>query len=230
MEIIDLNGKLEVFFITNGRSTAPYAQHSLDEQLGVKFKMTVHKDMDWLEANRRILDVCKSRFFLRVDDDMILNGHAISYMWLCLEKQSSITALRGWKLWEPYSNKVVKGIKAYDFELAKKIVFRISNIGKIDKLFTQDAEKTDYRVRYGNDVVGVHACSNYDEHLRYALMRGEQKGKDFKAEKRWMKKVITGYDESLEKQKKLTGRFLYRVNKKHRTGFYRFIKEIKAEE
>ena len=86
--MVDLDGKLEIFIITNGRATFPYCEESVLNQEQVKFKTTIHRDMKWLDANRRILDVCQSKFFARIDDDMILHPRAVRFMWECIQKQS----------------------------------------------------------------------------------------------------------------------------------------------
>lgn len=224
-DVLDLTSLLEVFLITNGRSTFSHAKGSIEAQKHVTFKTTIHEGMDWLSANRQILKVCKAPFFVRVDDDMILNPHAIRFMWHCVKAQSSRIALRGFKLWEPYSNKVVKGIKVYNLALAKDIGFRISDIGKIDKLFTADAKKRRKKVIYSDDVLGIHACSTFKEHLRYALMRGEDKGSGFSVERAWMKHHINRFSVPLRKQFKMANKFIRRLNKRTKSDFFRFLRE-----
>ena len=223
--MLDLSNKLEVYFITNGRSTSEYALAALHAQKYVQFKIVIHRDMDWLSANKRILEVCTSKFFMRVDDDMILNPHAVRYMWHCVEKQSSRIALKGCKLWEPYSSKVVKGVKAYNLRLAREIGFKISKIGKIDKIFSADAKRKRKKISYTNDVIGIHACSNFKEHLKYAIMRGEDKGSGFSTERAWMKHHINKFNVPLPKQAKMADKFVRRLNKRKRTGFFRFLRE-----
>ena len=224
--MIDLNEQLEVFIITNGRSTFPYVHDSIKEQKNVKFQTTIHRDMTWIEANRRILEVCKSPFFVRVDDDMILNKYAIHFMWHAIQGQSSRIVLRGFRLWEPYSEKVIKGVKVYQLQKAQELGFQVSHIGKIDKIFQAKARKKRYKVKYGEDVVGIHCCSNFDEHLRYALMRGEDKGSRFGVEKAWMRKVIKNCPYSLHHQARLAGKFLRRWNRKHHTNFAKFMRRV----
>ena len=225
----DLTGHLEAYFITNGRSTSPYAENALRNQKYVKFKITVHQDMDWLTANTKILETCESKFFLRVDDDMILNPHAVRYMAYMVQDQSSRVAMKGCKLWEPYSDKIIKGIKIYNTATAKDIGFRISKIGKIDKLFAADARKKRKKIRYTNDIVGIHACSHFDEHLKYALMRGEQHGPDFQQERVWMKQHIKSYKVPLKKQAEMAEKFVRRMNKRNGTEFFRFLREHQEE-
>ena len=220
----DLTDKLQVFLITNGRSTFPYCYESIEQQKNVKLKVAIHRDMTWLDANRLILQDCTSPYFVRIDDDMILHPQALAYMWACVRNQSSRIALRGFRLWEPYSDKVVKGIKVYRFDIVKEIGFNISKIGKIDKVFTKEAERKGYIIEYSDDVVGIHSCTKFEEHLRYAIMRGEDNNKDFPKEKAWMKEHIEGYEVPLDEQAKLAGGFLRKLNKKKKTSFYKFMR------
>ena len=223
--MLDITDKLEVFIITNGRATYPFCQQYVDQQKDVKFKTTVHRDMEWLEANQKIIEVCKSPFFLRVDDDMILHPRAVSYMWRCVENQYGRIALRGWRLWEPYSHKICKGIKIYNKKVVQKMGgFRISNLGKIDKVFTRDAKARGFKIKYGEDIVAIHACSSPEEHIKYSVMRGEDKGPNWKQERKWIKKHVSSCNLSIEEQSKLTGKFLYTLNRKRNNPFYKFIK------
>jgi hypothetical protein len=224
--MIDLDGQLEAYLITNGRSTLPYCERALKAQEGVLFKTVYHRDLDWLEANRKILRDCKTRFFLRVDDDMILHPRAVSYMWHIASGQPADIALRGFRLWEPYSDKVCKGIKIYDTQQARRVGFRINEIGKIDKPFTKDAEQKNLRIQYEEDVVGIHACSSIDEHIRYAQMRGEDRGKDFAKEESWMREKIGSYRGTLDDQYALAGGFLRKLNVRLKTGFGAYLRKL----
>ena len=133
--MIDTDGIIEVFIITNGRSTFPYCLNSVKSQVGIKFKTTIISNKPWLEANLSILDKCKSKYFVRVDDDMLIHNRAIEFMNYVVANQKGDVGMRQWRLWEPYSNKVCKGIKIYTADVARKIGFRVNEIGKIDKMF-----------------------------------------------------------------------------------------------
>jgi hypothetical protein len=223
MSNIDLDGTIEVFIITNGRSTFKHCKNSVENQVGVKFNTTIIKDFGWQEAHERILSECDSRFALRVDDDMLLHPYAINFMYQCVKDQSDKIALRGWRLWEPWSDKVCKGIKVYNLAAAQKIGFKLDKRGKIDKPFTKNAERMGYKVKYSQDVVAIHSCGDFDEHLRYWEMRGEASIKSFKGKKKWAENLISNFSMSLEDQYKLTGKFMKKLNKKKRTDFGYFI-------
>jgi hypothetical protein len=144
-------------------------------------------------------------------------------MYQCIKEQSDKIALRGWRLWEPWSNKVCKGIKVYNKDAAKKIGFKLDGLGKIDKPFTKNAKERGYKVEYSYDIIGIHSCGEYEEHLKYWTMRGESTGPQFNTKKKWAKNLIANFDMSLQEQYKLTGTLLPRLNKEKHTDFGRMI-------
>lgn len=221
--MIDLSGIIEVFVITNGRSTFEYCKKSIDNQRDVKFEIVTIRDMGWQEAHEELLSKCSSRFALRVDDDMLLHPLALKFMYQCVKKQKDNIALRGWRLWEPWSNKVCKGIKVYNIKIAKKIGFHLDHLGKIDKPFTKNAEKAGYKIKYTRDVVAIHSCGDFSEHLRYWEMRGEAKNGKFTEKKVWAENLIKSCKMSLQDQNNLNKKFIRDYNIKKGTDFGKFI-------
>lgn len=228
--MIDLSEKMEVFMTTNGRSTFDYSYNSVMEQEKVQFKTTVLENMEWIDANKKMVKDCGSRFYVRVDDDMFLHPLAIFFIWNSCRKNKDNIALKGWRLWEPYSNKVCKGIKCYNVDATRKVGLRISKLGKIDKMFTEDARKKGYKILWYQDVLGIHGCSTYDEHLEYALKLHEDKGKNFDSLKKWMKNSINSCKLSTREQSDMRHDFLEKVNKKRKTCFINFTKKAKKHE
>ena len=222
---MDLKGKIDVFIITNGRSTFPFCLKTVEEQYKVKFTLRIHENMDWLTANVKMFEVSDAKYCLRVDDDMFLNNQALRFMWHCLEKADDKVALRGWRLWEPWSNKVCKGIKVYNRKLASKIGLRIDKLGKVDKPFTLDAEKKGYKINYSRDICAIHAAGKFEEHVKYWKMRGESGGPEFKKKLKWAKESMKKYNLSLEEQYAMAGRFIIDKNKEYNTEFERFVNE-----
>lgn len=215
---------LEVFIITNGRSTFEYCKKSIEAQHNNNFMTHIIKNKKWLEAHKEILSSCKAQYALRVDDDMFLHPLAISFILQCLLKLQSNIALRGWRLWEPWSNKICKGIKVYHLKNTKKIGFTLDHLGKIDKPFSENAKKNGYSIEYSRDIIGIHACGNFEEHLRYWEMRGESRGSQFMKKAKWAQKLIDNFSMSLEEQYKLSQNFLERLNIEKKTQFGYFIK------
>jgi len=223
--MIDLKNFIDVFVITNGRSTYEYCKKSLDSQKGVNFKINVIRDMGWQQAHDEILSKCSARFALRVDDDMLLHPLALKFMYKCVKNQGDNVALRGWRLWEPWSNKVCKGIKVYNTAIAKKIGFHLDPLGKIDKPFTANAEKKGYKIKYSKDVVAIHSCGDFKEHLKYWRMRGESSGANFKAKEAWANNLIKGFSMNLQEQSDLNVEFIKNLNNKKKTPFGDFLND-----
>jgi len=221
--MIDLTDKLEVFIITNGRSTFPYCLKSVEGQQNVKFKKTIIRDMKWIDANNEILKLCQTKYFLRVDDDMLLHPRAMEYMWSRVETQGDHIAVRVFLLWETYKNMVVKGIKVYSHGPTKEIGFKVNALGKIDGVFREKVEKSKYKMKTDKNVVGIHSCSTVDEHLKYALMRGEDKGKKFPKKEKNIRKFIGRNEKTLEEQYEMRDEFLYNLGKESQSIFYNFL-------
>jgi hypothetical protein len=217
-DVVDLQDIIDVFIITNGRSTFEYCEKSLQNQKNVRFSCNIIKNMGWQEAHEEILKKGNSKFALRVDDDMLLHPLALRFMYECVKNQKDNIALRGWRLWEPWSNKVCKGIKVYNINIAKKIGFKLDRLGKIDKPFSEYAKKNGYEIKYTRDVIAIHSCGNFEEHLRYWKMRGESTGSNFRTKEKWAKELIGKFPMSLGEQYNLTGKFLKKLNKNKEFG------------
>ena len=223
--MIDISKDLEVFIITNGRGTFPYVLQSVKEQEGVEFDLHIIKDLPWLDANRKILADCKTKFFLRVDDDMILHKNAIHFMWDTIMGQDAHIILRAWMLWEPYSDKRRKGIKVYTRDSARHIGFRTNHLGKIDKQFSKDIEGTPFEIVTDPDLLAIHSCSTAAEHVKYAKMRGEHlyNSESFQKKEAEMTRAIKECELTLEDQHEMSKAILRRKNRKIKSSFFRFI-------
>lgn len=228
--MIDLSGNLEVFMTTNGRSTFSYALQSIENQKRINIKVTVLKDMPWLAANRKMLKDCKSKYFARIDDDMIMHPHALLFMFNRVKKQDYQVAMRGWRLWEPYSNKVCKGVKIYSTQQTRKIGYRVNDLGKIDKCFNDDARSKGFKIKWEDSILGIHCCSTLDEHLKYVELRGDDKSKKFKDKKKFLIDSLDGFNMSLDQQNELRTEFLKEKNKQQKSAFYKYLKKVGKDE
>lgn len=221
--MFDLTNKIEVFIITNGRSTFPYSLRSVESQEGVKFNHTVIENMKWVNANNKILDMCKADYFLRVDDDMLLHPYALSYMWHRISTQAPHIIMRTFLLWEPYKKQRVRGIKVYTHKSANKFKFKQNKLGKIDKVFAQRVKGTSYKIKTDKNVVGIHSCSTVDEHLEYARMRGEHKGPHFGKKEKILRRTISNYKVPLEGQYQMRIDTVNKINRKEDSIFHRYL-------
>lgn len=222
--VMNLIGKLDVFLITNGRSTSNYAIRNIENQKS-KFRFEIIRDMSWLDANIEITKRCTAPFFVRVDDDMILHSRAIEFMFAKIQEQSNKVAMRGWRLWEPFSDKVIKGIKVYNLEAVEKIRFRLNDLGKIDKCFNVDSRQKGYVLKWHDDVLGIHSCAGLKENMKYIKMRGENQAGGFKDKKKWLVDTLKNFRMTLDEQASLASGFIEKKNKKKNTDFSRYIEK-----
>lgn len=237
----DIRGVVDVFLITNGRSTSKYAIRAIREQSGVIFDFYIISDMDWVKANNLILETCKSNHYIRVDDDMILNSKAILYMFDNISPDAIITTFR---LYDALREKILPGVKCYRMKETKVIGFETSVPyemkkygyvkGKIDVMFRRNATE-----KYGlsstsklkfivmlNCVIGVHGFFTMEEQLEYRKLRvkGEW-DKNLMGEYEEVSKLAKNFDISVEEQFNwATGNKLIEINRDNEFDFYSYIR------
>lgn len=216
---------LEIFVITNGRSTLPYVMQSIEQQSS-KRPVTVIRDMPWVDALNKCVELSKSDFYLRVDDDMFLHQNAVAYYLHKLSsKKASTMGVFECKLWEDWTNKPAGSLKAYNTRAVRKIGFRANHLGKVDKEFAKDIQNTKYiRVR-DNSMIGLHACSSIEDQKKYRELW--KKGASISEAE-----FVKTFDNIIHKPKKsVADQFLdlkkiRRVNKNYKTDFFRFMKSL----
>ncbi len=221
--MLDLSDHLEAFIITNGRSTLEYALKALEGQT-CKFKITVIRDMKWVDALNRCVKLCKTKHYLRCDDDHIFHPSAVHFMWKSIKRKDN-TALFACKLWEDWTKRIGGGSKMYNRELVRKIGgFRANHLGKVDKLFSARVRKSPYRLGGGGDsIVGLHCCAPFDEQVSYEKLWSKLATKPYqKTTHDSMKK----YKKSIKEQYEMRTKFILKLNRKSKSGFYTFIKKV----
>lgn len=195
--MIDAAGQLEVFLITNGRSSLNWAVKSIEAQQGIDFKFSIVRDMEWIDACNHCLAASESRFYARIDDDMFLHPLAISYFYeLSLSCQEDRVSALVCKLWEPATKRIISSVKAYHTEHTRKIGFRTDDRGKIDQIFREDMKVhgLEYQGDKGSSL-GVHAACPLSENMVYIKNRNEHTSKHW-AEKN---KILSAHDVYFQK-------------------------------
>lgn len=181
--MIDLRGKLDVFLITNGRSSFPYALAHLESQEGVEFDLQIVRNLPHLKAYKACQQRGEAPFYLRVDDDMFLHPRAVAYFNHLATDLGKNTIMAYARLWEPWGRDdrgrtiyVIDSVKMYQRSLAAKTGFRVNASGRVDKLFKQDSQKKGFAYEgHKCSVVGIHAACSIEENERYAKLRGEKR-------------------------------------------------------
>lgn len=215
---------IEAFVITNGRSTFDYAVRSLEEQT-TTIKITVIRDMKWVDAVNKCVALCESPYFVRVDDDMFLHKKCVAYMASRIKhKNRKRVCAYSYKLWEDWQHKIAGSVKVYNVNLVKKMGgFTVNKFGKIDKKFNAAAKKKRLRIVKDPSVVGIHATGSWEDQQKYRLLWSKNNARTTLVRPASYLKAQKTYKKSLDEQYALVNRLTKR-NKRLKTRFFRFMK------
>jgi len=226
-----MNNKLQVFIITNGRSTFKYAYKCLQKQ---NVKPIVIKDMIWVDALNKMVDICETEYLIRCDDDFLLHKNAVEFIFtkFIKKEQENKNVIMGlFKLWEDWASRIIGGIKIYKVKYVRELGgFEANYRGKVDGLFSKKVKKSKYTFTGDKlSVVGIHSRGTLEEQMQYADLWsdiGDKPYTKWKPDKKTTKQMKS-YTKSVEDQYKMTTKFLEKLNKKQNSDFYRFIKKRK---
>ncbi|KKN09479.1 hypothetical protein LCGC14_1046200 [marine sediment metagenome] len=220
---------LEIFVITNGRKTFEFTMKSLENQTQ-KRKITVIRDMKWVNALNKCIDLCESEFFLRIDDDMAIHQFAIAYyINRTIRVRKSKTGVYVCKLWEDWSNKPAGGLRMYRHDITSKIRFRPSKLGKVDKVFRDDLQRRRWKQTKDKSILGLHMLGSIEDQQKYRkLWRDKNASISRKAFGDTFDNKIHPVDQSLTKQFRVLKK-IRRLNKKYDTKFLRFMLSQRQE-
>ena len=217
---------LEAFVITNNRSSLKYCMDSINKQ-ELKIPITVISNMSFVDANNKALKMCKSKFYFRIDDDFLLNKYTFAFMNSVIRaKNYNNIVLYDCRLWEDFTQKIIRGLKVYNSDLVRQLGgFSANKLGKIDKLFKKKIDNSKFAtIRDKGSVVGIHSCPSWEDQVKYEKLWTSNAAINHKKTTRSdMKK----YDKDLLYQSSLSGDFLVNLNRKNKTNFYRFMKKGK---
>lgn len=195
---------------------------SLEKQDVVR-KVTVIKDMIWVDALNQCATLSKSRYYLRVDDDMFLHPRAVGYYVRRLGKIKR-AGVYECKLWEDWTNKPAGSLKAYNTKVAKSIGFRPSKLGKVDKVFSRDLQKTKYNRVKDKSMIGLHTLASAADQKKYRALWRDKNAK-ISAEEfaKTFDNLIHHTDMTLDEQYEVLGR-IPKINRKYKTFFHEYLK------
>jgi hypothetical protein len=120
----DLSKLVTIFVLTiGGNQQVEQCLHYLRQQ-SVQFEMTMIKDVAPLSAAlQRMLDECKTPFFIEIDEDMIVDSNAVESLTDRITRTPSTCAAICVPLWDQFIDAPIHGLKIYRHELARKVAF-----------------------------------------------------------------------------------------------------------
>lgn len=225
----NIYNNLQIFVITNERSSFPYVLKGLEQQTIKNLDVKVIKNMKWVDALNKMLDDCSTDFFIRCDDDFFLHPCAIQFIFDTMMAERDKAVMGCYKLWEDWSRRVSGGIKIYNTARVRKLGgFEENHRGSVDGKFSKKIKESKY-TETGNKMsaVGIHARATLEEMLLYEKIWNEKVGKNFvkwKPDKKTTKQMKR-YTRTVEEQFDMRVSLLRKINKKRCSDFYRAIKK-----
>ena len=219
-----MNNPLTIFSITNGRSTHDHSLKALYESVEIDCPIVVIRDMKWLDALNRCVEVCKTPWFLRVDDDMIVHPKAVAYM-LNKARQKNHFGLMYFHLWEDCTQRVRQSIKVYNRDALRAIGGFKENpqTGKVDGCTNSVLIEAGHPMLDDISVVALHICGTWEEQERYESFWNGLAVVPYSKTNRKAVKLYCG-TKTLEEQCEMRGTFLYDLNQKRKSGFGKWLR------
>ncbi|HUU88492.1 MAG TPA: glycosyltransferase family A protein [Candidatus Glassbacteria bacterium] len=223
----DIHNDLQIFVVTNERSTFPYVLKGIEQQTVDNLGVIVIKNMKWVDALNNIVDRCTTKYFIRCDDDFFLHPCAVQFIFDGMIEQEN--AIMGcYKLWEDWSDRVSGGVKIYNTSRVRKLGgFEENHRGSVDGKFSKKIKKSKYN-ETGNkmSVLGIHARATLEEMMQYEKIWNEKVGKVFtkwKPDKKTTKQMKK-YTKTVEEQFDMCIPLLRKINKSRHSDFFKAIK------
>ena len=138
--MLNARGELTVFLVTVGASSYPVARRAIAEQTCI-FPVVEIKDVcPMSKAFQVMLDRCKTRYFVQVDEDMVLKKGAIEEMFKTMKAlEGSNAAMLCYSLWDKHLGLPRLGVKIYDHEVFSKYPYQdvhSCEVEQLDRIYT----------------------------------------------------------------------------------------------
>lgn len=157
--MIDFSTSLTIFLITSGHNPNYPACLSALQNQTCKFELKIIKDISPMSlAFQKMLDECKTDYFIQIDEDMILQKNAIEHMYKFFEGNQSPEkiVMDCYFLKDVHLNKNIYGVKIYKHFIFKNYPFNLNHpsaeVEQLDRL-----KKDGYDIRFKEDVMGEHS-------------------------------------------------------------------------
>lgn len=153
----DLSKELTVFVITVGNNPNYDLCISALERQTVKFTLNIIKDYFPLsKAFQEMLNRCKTKYYIEVDEDMILYSDSIEKMYRSIKNTNNNIAMISFKLLDIHLTFKIHGIKIYKYNILKKYPYNLKHpsceIEQIERF-----KKDGYDLLIPDSIVGKHS-------------------------------------------------------------------------
>ena len=160
-----------VFLLTVGDPAFQNCQDSVERQTGVAFQSETIQDVSpFNAAAQEMIRRCRTRYFIQVDEDMILHPDAISRMEQAMTQAPAEVGMICFHLYDEDRECPIQGIKIYRTELMRRVSFqdlKASEMNLLDQMGEQGI-----RWVLHPDILGRHGTTYTPESIyrRYKTM------------------------------------------------------------
>ena len=181
----NLIDELTVFVITTKKSVNYDECISALKAQNVLFDIIVIKDFHPMsKAFQKMIDKCKTPYYVQVDDDMILYPNAIERMYNCVIETDKKTSMISFQLLDVHLKMNIHGVKIYKHSIFKKYPYNLNCLScEVEQISRM--EKNGFHYLSSKEVLGNHSPNWTDDGIFERYFNLMEKCKKF--EYYWMK-------------------------------------------
>ena len=166
---------LTVFILSIDSAQLDYALEGLEQQ-NCEFKIDIIKNISPMsKAHNQMIDRCQTKYFIQVDEYMIVYPDTIKYMYECMKKslnEDPQTAMMAFRLLDKELGSIL-GIKIYHYSILK--YYRWDDIPIFDRILNEQLKNDGYTIISSSDKkhnVGTHALyrNNFELFLKSVVV------------------------------------------------------------
>lgn len=184
---LDLSQEVTGFVTTVGAPTFEQCCQHLDRQ-DCRFRREVIDHVAPMSAAfQRMLDDCRTPYFVQVDEDMLLHPEAIRTLHATIAAEPAEVVMYAADLFDPHLERCIVGVKIFRHEIARRYPFAPVDAFEVDQLARMEADgfcwrkATAGRTPVPGQTLGVHEIGSeperiYERYRRLALRAAERPG------------------------------------------------------
>ena len=177
-DVPDLSDRVTVFVTTVGAASYQACLDHLAEQ-DCRFGLEIIDSVAPMNAAfQRMLDRCKTPFFVQVDEDMLLYPQAVRTLCESIEAEPPNVAMFFADLYDAHLERPIVGVKIYRHEVVRRYPF--TDVQSFEKLQVRQMRADGYDVgfdRAGPHVLGLHGTHWTTQSIfeRYATLESRRR-------------------------------------------------------
>lgn len=172
--------EVTVFVISSGNN--PNFEKCLEalSKQTIKFKLEIIKDVHPMsKAFQEMLNRCTTKYYIEVDEDMILEKNALEIMYNSIVKTDEKTSMIAFKLHDVHLDFDIYGIKIYKYDLFKKYPYDLTSMScEVEQLERMKKDNLEYLLE--KEVIGLHSPLWTEELIYERYFNLMEKFKEFK--------------------------------------------------